>query len=111
MGTNINDYLVYGRKVLWDNEFMDAYEKNWDDHIINVIADGMSGEYIVIGPIIWESYNHRWDGDSNTSFSDIDVFNLPKLEAEYKQMFREEYPEYSHWVDQPFTLFAFTHYS
>lgn len=116
MGIDVHDYLVYGRKLPWSNKFHEAYDDDYDTNgngnTVEVIMDGMSGEYIVVGPILRMSGNHRYmpDGDDDV-FQEINLADLPALEDEYKRKFCEAFPKFKEWMDEPFVLLSFTHYS
>lgn len=106
MGINIRDYVIYGRKLPWDDDFMELSHDT-----VDVIDEGMDCETIFVGPVLWRSEDYRWcDGDGD-GLVEIDIQSLPTLEAEYKKKFIEAFPEYKEWMVGPFTLYAFTRYS
>lgn len=114
MGIDVHDYVIYGRKIQYDDAFLEAYdndyEKNGDHNTVEVIIDGTCGEYIFIGTILNSSGNHRW-GEEGIPFIEIDIGMLPKYEIEYKEKFREAFPDFAHYLNVPFKIIVFTHYS
>ena len=112
MGIDINVYAVMGTKVDWDDSFSDAYDAVYDDHDTpEVIMDGMCGEYMVFGQLLWDSGNFRWGVEEGSQFMKIDMVSLPKIEAEYKQAFVKKFPTFADYMDRPFDLLVFTHVS
>lgn len=111
MGIDIHVYSVYGVKVDgYDTEFSDAYEEVWDDCPLEIITDGMNGEYMVFGKQLFDSGNLRFL-DSEDTFKNIDITNLADIEKEYKLEFVKCFPKFAHYMEQPFQLLMFTHYS
>lgn len=113
MGIDVHDYLVYGRKLPWNHKFNEAYVDDYiDNDCENTVEVIMDGEYIVVGPVLRMSGNHRYmpDGDDDL-FQEINLADLPALEDEYKRKFREAFPKFKDWMDEPFVLLSFTHYS
>jgi hypothetical protein len=104
MGVDVTAYTVYGVKLDYDSELVDTiYDKDENDMIV---ADGMCGEYVVLGKIL---QSHDTCGNPEFVFTDLN--KLPEYEAEYKKDFQEKFPEFFHLVDKPFRLMSFLHYS
>lgn len=111
MGISTNYYTVHGLRLEWNDEFNEAYDEVYDvADTPFVLIDGMSGEYIILGKILYDSGDLRW-GETEDSFVDIDLDTLPALESKYKQEFIAKFPEFASLVEQPFKLMTFVHYS
>lgn len=115
MGIDTHYYTVFGIKHNYDdvpNEWKDeAYEEAYDDNDTpSVIIDGMNGEYIIMGEILYDSGNLRW-GDMKDFFVEIDIDKLPDIEIDYKKQFAAKFPDFAELVNQPFKLMTFVHHS
>ena len=87
---------MYGIKVDYD-KYHDIEENDM------VVADGMNGEYVVIGKVIFKSEDGRYD-DASIPFMEI----LPLLSEEYQKI--REYATRLGVVGD-IKLYAFTRYS
>jgi len=107
MSTKAISYVFYGIKLNYEDhiEFIRDYYEN-DLEIPNIIIDGMNGEYIVIGNILWNC-----DVYLKTSFSEINLNDLQNLEDVYKNNFKLKFPKYSEMVNQDFKIICFIHFS
>ena len=110
MGVDVDFYVVHGRKVPFDNDFLEAYDddytKNGRGNTVEVIIDGMMGDYIVVGEV-----QCRFGEYEGNDWAEVDVSNLAEEEKAYKEKFRKAFPAFAHWMDEPFNLIAFKHYS
>ena len=112
MGTSTHVYAVYGVKIPWDPDFCDAHEEVYDDaDLPDLVFDGMSGEYVVVGKILFDSGDFRWGFEKGDVAKVIDPTKLPEIEQEYKEQFKRKFPSFSSIVDQPFSLHVFLHWS
>ena len=122
MGINTHVYTVYGIKLPLDDAFYEAYEEieealldefGWGkpqpaDRQIEVIIDE---EYIVFGPILYDSGDFRYCRDMN-NYQEIDIDGLESMQRMYKEKFERLYPEHYHLiVHNDFKLINFIHYS
>lgn len=93
MSTQINQYLIYGAKLNYDEHVKsdEDYEKfepfgdnAFNDEInpngLHCLFDGMGGEYIYIGECLAKSSNHEF----------IDSFEIPKLKKKFKERIKEK---------------------
>jgi hypothetical protein len=111
MGISTNYYTVYGVKLPFNDEFNEAWNEVYNDSDTPcVISDGYSGEYIVLGKILYDSGDLRW-GETEDSFVEIDIDSLPDIEIDYKREFVAKFPEFASLLEQPFKLMTFVHYS
>lgn len=113
MGVDQNFMTVYGLKVSTD--FYDVYSAAEEDHgefsLPEMTFDVMSGEYLILGPVIFRYCADGNDEDSNT-FEGKTVPELFKLEADWRAKFHEYFPEHEHLVrGKPFELISFVHYT
>ena len=112
MGVSTNFYTIFGIKHDWQDDFNEAYDEVYDDDDTPfVLSDGMSGEYMVFGKILFDSGDVRWGFEGGDGFKEIDVSKLPEIEREYRAAFINKFPNFKHLVDQPFKLMILAHYS
>jgi hypothetical protein len=112
MGISTNFYTIYGIKVEWDDAFNDAYDEVYDDEDTPfVLTDGMSGEYMVFGAVLFDSGDARWGFEEGDSFKEIDTNTLVNLELGYRTEFLAKFPEFAYIIEQPFKLMTLAHYS
>ena len=115
MGISTNYYTVYGIKYGYDDvpeDFMEHFDDiGYGKGMPTVIVDGMSGEYIIFGQILFDSGDLRW-GEIEDAYVEIDLDILPELEAKYRKDFAAKFPQHTHLIDgKPFKLMTFVHYS
>jgi len=108
MGVSTNVYTVYGVRHDWDEEFSEAYDDVYEDLEQFVILDGMSGEYIVIGEILFDSGDSRWE--PMAGFSNIDISDLPQKRADVERAFAEKLPSHTRMLEGDWSLMTFVHY-
>ena len=113
MGVSTNCYTVYGRKLPYDAKFSDAFHSMPTSEIEamekHVIIDGMSGEYMVVGAILFDSGDARWQ--ALEGFAEIDVGDLERGRRETQAAFVEHMPDSAALLDGPWKLMTFVHYS
>ena len=83
MGINSHYYTVYGVHMDWDEDFQDEYDQVYDDvgkAGVDVIVDGMCGEYIVVGKILFDSGDLRYS-DYKDTFVKIDLDSLEDIKV------------------------------
>lgn len=111
MGVSTNIYGVYGVKIDWDDDLNDAYDAVYDDDDTPIaILDGMCGKYIVFGTKLYDSGDFRYGMEDGDTWKDIDLGVLKNVEEAYKFVFNKKFPQFAHYMDQPFKLMIFTHY-
>ena len=84
MGINTHVYSYWGVRTEWNRDFYDAYEEveeaNVDQYGYNkapagtqveVLVDGMSGEYMVFGVRLYDSGDARWGEMTNSNEVEI----------------------------------------
>ena len=111
MGVSTNIYGVYGVKIDWDSSFFEAYEEVYDDDDTPIIiSDEMCGEYMVFGTKLYDSGDFRYGMEDGDTWKTIDPSVLSKTEEAYKWIFVKKFPQFVHYMNEPFKLIIFTHY-
>lgn len=123
MGINMRVYTVYGVKLPWDDAFHEAYEEIEEalldefgygkpqpaDRQIEAIMDSMMGEYMILGPILYNSGDFRYCEDMN-NYQEIEISE--SLQRIYKEEFKRLYPDHYHLIAHyDFKLINLIHYS
>lgn len=112
MGINMHIYGMFGVEHKWNDEFSDAHDEVYDDaDTPNVIMDGMGGDYMVFGEILYDSGDGRYGFEGADPMKTYDVSELNAIEDKYKQAFLAKFPKFAELVSQPFKIIMFTHYS
>lgn len=118
MGINTHYYTVYGIKIgSYDDELSDAlygegdlYETVEETENLNIIMDGMSGDYMAIGKILFDSGDLRWSEIKDT-FIEIDMSNLTDIRLNAVQEMQKLFPDFSHYLDDEWKIMTFMHLS
>jgi hypothetical protein len=115
MGISTNIYAYLGIKIAWDQalwDILDSREMSGrDNEIPEYLADNMGGEYIVLGKRLYDSGDARWGFEQGDFYREIDTSLFDQREAAYKTKFRVQFPQFAHYMDQPFKLMMFFHWS
>ena len=94
MSTQINQYLMYGAKLNYDDHIKDydldyenfekfqdnAFKPDMNNNGLHCLIDGMSGDYIYIGECLAKSENHEM----------LESFEIPKLKKKFKDRVKEQ---------------------
>lgn len=115
MGINTHYYTVYGVKIDdYDTKFSEAWDEVYDTVKDNtdmaIIADGMGGDYMIFGKILFDSGDLRWN-DIEDVHSDIDLNKLPEYKDKCVEQFMNYFPAFGHYMDHEWKLMTFVHYS
>lgn len=119
MSTHINNYVVYGVKFDgYDDAFSDYYygsdycsKYHEEDGPVDVILDGMSGNYMVFGKILSVSGNYGNEMPEAGEIIEVDISTLGAVETEYRKLFVENFPDFNYLIDnKPFKILVFTHW-
>lgn len=112
MGIDTNTYAIWGVRIEgYPEDFSEAYEAVYDTCQLDILTDGMNGEYMIFGQKLFNAGNVRWGMEDGDECKQIDIAEFPALEKEYKEEFCKVFPEFKHYMDQPFKLICITHYS
>src|SRR6056297_1102416 len=104
MGINVHVYSIYGVRTEWNEPFSDAFEaveeanidtygynKSPADAQVEVLMDGMGGEYMVFGVELYDSGDGRWGEMVNSNEVDIYPEKMDTLKHEYMEKFKRLY--------------------
>lgn len=125
MGINVHVYSYFGVRTEWNDEFYEAYEvvedANNDQYGYNkapagtqvdVLIDGMGGEYMVFGVELYDSGDSRWGEMVNSNEVEINDAILDQMRSEYMADFKRLYPDQYEWLNsKPWRLVNLVHYS
>lgn len=113
MSMSLNFYTMYG--VIHNDasddflDFLDEHDEVYDDDDTpNILFDGMSGDYLILGEVLFDSGDVYDGGDADLTVIDVD--KLPEIEAEYRKKFIAKFPEYKHLINKRFQLITLSHY-
>ena len=118
MGINTHYYTVYGVHIeSYDDELSDALYGEGDVHGIiencpdlDIIMDGMGGNYMVMGKILFDSGDLRWN-DFKDTFVEIELFELNEHRDRCIEQFMNHLPSFGHYMDREWKLMTFMHLS
>lgn len=110
MSVNATFYVVHGTKIPYDAKLADAlydYQDKYGYRELPFVADGMMGEYIVLGNILYSA-----DAREGEEFREIPLSEVTSQnEAQYRMKFAEVFPDHIHKLEHPFEILAFVNYS
>jgi hypothetical protein len=121
MGINTHYYTVYGVHVNeYDDELSDAlygegdlyklFENGTLPEDFGLIMDGMGGNYMVLGKILFDSGDLRYN-DFEDTFVEVNLGDLTKFRLEYTEQFMNYFPSFGHYLDREWKLMTFMHLS
>lgn len=118
MGINTHYYTVYGVRInryddalseelYGDGDMCEAVESSTD---LDVIMDGMGGNYMVMGKILFDSGDLRWS-DFKDTFVEVDMSKLTDIRLGAVQEMNKLLPDFSHYLDGEWKIMTFMHLS
>jgi len=118
VGINTHYYTVYGVRInSYDDELSetmygegDMYETVNKSTDLDIITDGMGGEYMVFGKILFDSGDLRWSEIKDT-FVEIDTSQLTNIRLGAVQEMRRILPNFAHYLDGEWKIMTFMHLS
>jgi hypothetical protein len=118
MGINTHYYTVYGKRInSYDDELSEAlygkgdlYETVEENEQLDIIMDGMGGNYMVVGKILFDSGDLRWNKIKDT-FVTVDLSKLTDIRLGAVQEMQRLLPEFSHYLDGEWAIMTFMHLS
>jgi hypothetical protein len=111
MGIDVHVYTIYGVKTEWNDALVDDLDDVYEKCPLDIVLDGMGGNYMVLGKQLFGSPNFRWNDGDGDAFTEITIEQLSEIEAEYRQEFAKWFPAHVELLNQPFKILSFTHYS
>lgn len=111
MGVDVNAMSIYGIKIVWDNDLHEAHEEKWlMADIPHILTDCMSGRYMILGPVLFDSGSHRMGFDKD-QYMTIMPYQAEDKWLEWKTKFREQFPTFTHYLDESPSFITLMHYS
>jgi hypothetical protein len=118
MGINTHYYTVYGVHIKnYDNELSeelygegDKYEVVESSTDLDILLDGMSGEYMIFGKILFDSGDLRWN-DFKDTFVEVDMSKLTDIRLGATQEMQKLLPNFAHYLDNEWKIMTFMHLS
>lgn len=118
MGINTHYYTVYGVKIddyddaLSDELYgeADMYEAVEASTDLDVIMDGLGGDYMVMGKILFDSGDLRWSEIKDT-FVEIDISKLTDIRLGAVQEMAKLLPNFSRYLNGEWKIMTFMHLS
>ena len=111
MGINLNVITMYGVRIPWNDDLRDDLEDDYeDDYKIECVVDGMTGDWIYLGNILYDSGDFRYFENMN-DFQESEVWDLGNKRVEWMNKFRKLYPQHEHLVlSERWKLLNFIYY-
>jgi hypothetical protein len=97
MGVEMRFLSIYGIKIEWDDDL--AEEINYDKNDPHILVDGMGGDYLILGPVLFDSGSDR-DGFEGDALVAIEPYIAEKRWKEWKGKFREKFNRFSGYLDE-----------
>ena len=118
MGINTHYYTVYGTRInSYDDELSDAlygegdlYDTIEENEHLDIIMDGMGGDYMVIGKVLFDSGDLRWSEIKDT-FVEIDLSKLTDIRLDVTQEMQKLLPDFVHYLSGDWKIMTFMHLS
>lgn len=116
MGINTHYYTVYGIvHNHYDEEFSETvYDELYDvvenHEDLDIIMDGMGGDYMIIGKILFDSGDLRWSEIKDT-FVKINPNHLKMYQVKATTAFREIFPDNEKLLEGEWQLLTLMHLS
>ncbi len=115
MGVSTHIYGYLGVKIPWDDDMHEVFEEHLESDrepdLPGHVFDYMGGKYHVLGVKLYDSGDFRWGMEDGDVYKKIDITKFPEMEASYKAEFIKKMPQFAHYMEKPFSMIIFTHYS
>jgi hypothetical protein len=112
MGVDVRAISIYGIRIEWDKRLADRIDEldhyGWGENP-HILQDGMDARYMILGPILFNSGSDRW-GFNGHSYMAILPNAAKELWKEWKTQFREKFPEFTGYLDEPPTFITLMYY-
>lgn len=121
MGINQHFYSVYGVYVdKYDDDLSDELFQEPNKYALfetgelpedfGIIMDAMGGEYMVLGKVLFDSGDQRYSEVKDVCVA-TDLTKLADYRRDYMRTFSEHFPNFDHYLDEPWKFITFAHYS
>lgn len=114
MGINTHVYSYWGVRTEWNDAVHDRYEELEEakNPNVEILMDGMSGEYMIFGIQLYDSGDARWGEMVNCNEVDISHNLLDQMRWDYMSQFKRLYPDQFDWLNsKPWRLVNLVHWS
>jgi hypothetical protein len=117
MGINVHVYSYWGVRTEYNNDVSARWHELDEQDIspaddVEILMDGMSGEYMVFGVQLYDSGDSRWGEMINSNEVEINDAVLKQMQTEYMEKFKTLYPDQYEWLAaKPWRLVNLVHYS
>jgi hypothetical protein len=117
MGINIHVYSYWGVRTEYNNDVSDRWNDLDEQDIspvndVEILMDGMSGEYMVFGVRLYDSGDSRWGEMINSNEVEVNDAILETMRSAYMNKFKQLYPDQYEWLAaKPWRLVNLVHYS
>lgn len=115
MGINTHVYSYWGVRTEWNDDVHRRHEELYNqklDNAVEILMDGMSGEYMVFGVRLYDSGDARWGEMVNCNEVDISNNALDQMRWDYMSAFKKYYPDQFAWLNsKPWRLVNLVHWS
>jgi hypothetical protein len=117
MGINIHVYSYWGVRTEYNKEVSERIDEIYDMEVdpaddVDILSDGMMGEYMVFGERLYDSGDSRWGEMVNSNEVEIDQNILDRMREEYMDKFKKLFPDQYEWLAaKPWRLVNLVHYS
>lgn len=115
MGVSTNIYGYLGIMIPWDDAIHEEFEKylesDRESELPEHVFDYMGGKYHVFGIRLYNSGDFRWGMEDGDVLKKINPAEFSEMESRYKIDFVAKMPQFAHYMEKPFYVLMFTHYS
>jgi hypothetical protein len=117
MGINVHVYSYWGVRTEYNDAVADRLDEVYDMKIdpaddVEILTDGMSGNYMVFGAQLYDSGDSRWGEMINSNEVEVNDAILETIRSDYMSKFKTLYPDQYEWLAaKPWRLVNLVHYS
>jgi hypothetical protein len=108
---NLNFYAYFGIRLEYTKELDDLTENCRDIWLDYCLMDGMSGEYFIVGYLLWDSGDARYAYSGSDGYTEISDLSLLEQEKQkILDIFKQEVPILLPHITKPWSLIFVPHY-
>ena len=105
MGVDATAYTIYGIKIKFDDDLAEEVGDNEDPH---VLMDGMCGNYMILGPVLFSCDVYEGEEGDLTQHT---FEQLVTKWEKWEKKFRTKYPKFVKYLDKAPRIISLVHYS